>query len=399
MNNWKDLLLICAFMLVFAIVFQSIPPVVGILVTSLGITHTQAGALMSLFGLPGIFISIPGGILADSYGSKKVGLFSLGITLLGSLIVALASNFTALLTGRVVAGIGALTISVVAPQTLSQRYGKEDLGKVMGIFNSMVPLGTVLTLNLFGRLATTTSWRVPLFLASAYTLVVLLFFKFKYDDLPSETEQTERPKVGESLAYLKEITTPVWLLGVIWLVYNAGTIAYLSFASDYYVTIGYDLSYAGFLSSLLMIGALILSPIVGILIDHYGNEEVFIITGSLGIALLFWLIPQTIINPVVLGLLLGVAAACVPAPLFALLPKYLPPQRLGLGYGILATLLNIGVLVGPFFVGHYYDLTASYLQGFNLMTLFLLLAGILAIFLFVINKGESRSQTKRKVKR
>lgn len=381
-------------MLVFAIVFQSIPPVVGFLVTSLGITHAQAGALMSLFGLPGIFISIPGGILADSHGSRKVGLMALTITLLGSLIVASGTSFSALVIGRMVAGVGALTISVVAPQTLSQRYGQEDLGKVMGIFNSMMPLGTILALNTFGRLAAFSSWRMPLFLASAYTLVILVLFYFKYEDPKTDDVAEEKPRLKESITYLRHVQTPVWLLGAIWLVYNAGTIAYLSFSGDYYVSVGYEPGYAGFLASLLMIGALILSPVVGYLTDQYGNEEIFIIAGSLGIAFVLWIIPQTTINPVVLGLLIGVAASCVPAPIFALLPDFLPPQRLGLGYGILATLLNIGVLVGPYLVGRYYDQTANYLQGFTLMTLFLLMAGILAIFLFVINKGETRGQEK-----
>lgn len=395
MKNWKDLLFICAFMLVFAIVFQSIPPIVGFLVTSLGITHAQAGALMSLFGLPGIFISLPGGILADSYGSRRVGLAALVITLFGSLVVALGNSFSFLLIGRMIAGIGALTISVVAPQTLSQRYGREDMGKVMGIFNSMMPLGTVLTLNTFGSIAAFSSWRIPLLVASGYTFVILLLFQFNYTDSPTEGDRENRPGIKDSVAYLSQVQTPVWILGTIWLLYNAGTIAYLSFASDFYVSVGYDLNYAGFLSSLLMIGALILSPVVGYLTDQYGNEETFIIIGSLGIAFLLWIIPQVVISPLITGLLMGVAASCVPAPIFALLPKFLPAERLGLGYGILATLLNMGVLVGPYLVGYYYDQSANYLQSFNLMTLFLLLAGILAIFLFVVNKGEARSRHKK----
>ena len=57
-SRWNALFFIYIFMLVFALVFQGIPPVFGYIISELGISHAQVGALMSLFGLPGIFISI-----------------------------------------------------------------------------------------------------------------------------------------------------------------------------------------------------------------------------------------------------------------------------------------------------------------------------------------------------
>lgn len=392
MGNWKVLFFICAFMLVFAIVFQSIPPVVGFLIDTLGITHAQAGALMSLFGLPGIFISIPGGILADIHGAKKVGLVSLALTLIGSLLVALGSSFSLLVVGRIIAGVGALTISIVAPQTLSRRFTQQDMGKVMGIFNSVMPFGTIVTLNTFGRLAAFASWRLPLLLASTYTFFILIYFYLKYPAMPGEGEEHGTVSMKESISYLKKTKLPVWLIAGIWLFYNAGSIAYLSFAGDYYVSVGYSPSYAGFLSSLLMIGALILSPVVGYLTDRYGREEYVLLFGNLAVAVLFWLVPRTVLNPVYLGILIGIAASCIPAPVFSLLPSFLPPERMGLGYGILASLLNIGVLIGPLLVGYYYDQTANYLPGFSLMALFILLSSLLALFLVVVKRRQHQGE-------
>ncbi len=64
---------VCAFMLVFALVFQSIPPLVGFLVADLGITHAQAGALMSLLAYRVFHFDPRGGILSDLHGAKRVG--------------------------------------------------------------------------------------------------------------------------------------------------------------------------------------------------------------------------------------------------------------------------------------------------------------------------------------
>ena len=387
-SPWKILIYIYVFMLVFALVFQSMPPVFGFIISSLGISHAQAGALMSFFGLPGIFISIPGGILADIYGSKKIGICALIITLIGSLMVGLGNNFSLLVTGRVISGIGALTIAIIAPQTLSQWFDKKDLGKAMGIINTAMPLGTIFTLNVFGALALASTWRVPILLTSIYCLLILFLFYFSYPDMPKGTGREGQKKLGfrESVHNIRKVGLPIWLIAAIWMMYNASAISFLTFGTDYYISVGYDASYAGFLTSLLMIGALLLSTFVGFLTDKLGNEEYFIIGGSILLTLTLFLVPRTNINPIILGVLIGIGAPFVPAPVFSLVPRFLPPERLGLGYGILSTCLNFGVLVGPLLVGLSYDLTLNYYSGFNLMAILALSGGIFALILKSITK-------------
>ncbi|MCK9216694.1 MAG: MFS transporter [Firmicutes bacterium] len=387
-SRWKALVFIYIYMLVFAIVFQGIPPVFGFIVSHFGISHAQAGALMSLFGLPGIFISIPGGILADVYGAKRVGIASLIIALTGSLMVASGNNFAILLIGRIISGIGALIIAIVAPQMISQRFEKKDIGIAMGIYNTAMPLGTIITLNTFGIIAAGSSWRVPIFLTSVYCFFVLILFIFKYPSLPEEVKSKKgrRLDIKKSLSAVKGVGWPVWLVAAIWMMYNASTISYLSFGSDYYMSVGYDANYAGFLTSLLMIGALIFSTIVGYLTDKFDREEFFIIIGSIILAFAFFLIPRAGISPLLLGIIIGISAPFIPSPVFSLVPKILSPDQMGLGYGILSTCLNIGVLIGPSLIGLSYDKTLNYLLGFNLMVVMLLIAILFAIVFRILSK-------------
>jgi MFS family permease len=90
------------------------------------------------------------------------------------------------------------------------------------------------------------------------------------------------------------------------------------------------------------------------------------------------------LNPLILGSLIDIFAAFVPAPVFSLVPKFLPAGQAGLGYGILSSFLNVGVLVGPFLIGFSIDQAQSYLPGFNLMALFALVTAILALILRVV---------------
>lgn len=389
-SRWKALAFIYIYMLVFAIVFQGIPPVFAFIVSHLGITHAQAGALMSLFGLPGIFISIPGGILADVYGAKRVGIASLIIALIGTLMVASGNSFTILVIGRIISGIGALTISIVAPQMISQRFEKKDIGIAMGIYNTAMPLGTIITLNTFGIIAAGSNWRVPIYMTTVYCFFVLILFIFKYPSLPKETMNRKKESLDlkKSLSTIKSVGWPVWIVAAIWMMYNASTISYLSFGSDYYMSAGYDANYAGFLTSLLMIGALIFSTIIGYLTDKFDREEFFIIFGSIILAFALFLIPRAGISPLLLGIIIGVSAAFIPSPVFSLVPKILSSSQAGLGYGILSTCLNIGVLIGPFLIGLSYDKTSNYILGFNLMAVMSLISVLFAIVFRILSKPK-----------
>ena len=383
-SRWRTLLYVYIFMLAYSFVFQVIPPVLGFIVSSLGISHTQAGSLMSFFALPGIFISIPGGILADLYGPRRVSTAALAIALAGSLLVGLGKSYPLLVTGRLVTGIGAGIIAIVSSQMIARWFTKGDLGTAMGIYNTAMPAGTIFALNVFGRIAALANWRLPVILTALYCLFVLLLFYFKHPGLPVEEEPPLQQK-SEPHAKKQSIIKKggaVWLVAFIWMMYNASAISYLTFAGDYYIKAGYDSGYAGFLSSLFMIGSLLFSPLVGYLTDRVGREEYFIIGGSAVLASLLLLLPRTGLNPLLLGSIIGLTAAFIPSPVFSLVPKLLPARQSGLGYGITSTCLNVGVLAGPLLVGLAYDRTLSYLSGFNLMSLFALAAAVIALILY-----------------
>ncbi|MGI6036781.1 MAG: MFS transporter [Limnochordia bacterium] len=394
-SPWKALAHVYISMLAFALTFQAIPPLLSFIIPSLGISSTQAGALMSFFALPGILISIPGGILTDIYGPRPVGIVALILALIGSILVALGNSFSLLAMGRIIAGIGSLTIAIIAPQTISRWVAPQDLGKAMGIFNTAMPVGTIVTLNVFGRLALAWNWRIPILLTVLYTLFVLALFYFQHPGLPQgEEPKGERRALGPKLAQIGHTGWPIWLVAFIWMMYNAAAISYLTFAAEHYIAAGFNVAFAGFLTSLFMMGSLVFSPLVGYLTDKIGRGEYFIIGAATILAVLLFLVPRTALNPMLLGTVIGLVAAFIPAPVFSLVSRCLPPAQAGLGYGILSTCLNVGVLLGPLLVGLSYDRRGDYLMGFSLMALFALAAGAIALLLlFVQGKESSPSST------
>jgi nitrate/nitrite transporter NarK len=80
---------------------------------------------------------------------------------------------------------------------------------------------------------------------------------------------------------------------------------------------------------------------------------------------------------------IGIMAAFVPAPIYSRAPQVVSPARLGWAFGLIATLNNVGVFVGPQTVGWSRDVTGSYGSGFALMALLAVLSAATGITLRV----------------
>ena len=66
-RRWVILAVVCACVLAIAFALHSVPPVLSLIMAEFNLSHAQGGLLMSFFALPGIIVSIPGGMLADRY--------------------------------------------------------------------------------------------------------------------------------------------------------------------------------------------------------------------------------------------------------------------------------------------------------------------------------------------
>lgn len=185
-----------------------------------------------------------------------------------------------------------------------------------------------------------------------------------------------------------KIGASTWLVGLAWAWFNAAFISFLTFAQDFFVARGYGIASASLLSSLVMMGSLLLSPFIGYLVGRFGREEVFIAIGGIALASLMLLIPM-IVSPIPMLVLVGTFAAFVPPPIFSLPSKIVEPQHLGLAFGIITTCLNIGVVAGPYLVGLAKDLTGEYYVSFYLMSLFAVLQTLTVLFLHL-----SRTRTR-----
>ncbi len=386
--RWTILGVMTFCLLAFAVVFQSIPPILGILIDTFRISHAQAGALMSLFSLPAIFLALPGGIFIGRYGARTIGVAALLALVFGAVIVALGGNYWVLGLGRVVAGAGAAVLAVFTAKVITSWFRDQEMGLSMGIFNTAMPLGTILSLNFMGVIASRFGWQVPIWASFAIGVVALCLFLVLYRERNTVGKVMVEP--SGLLTMLKEAGWGIWWVGMAWALFSAALISYFTYAPDYFVTQGEDIAKAGLLASYPMWGSLILAPIVGILIDRIGKKWLFVAVGSGGIAILLYLMPGFTSHAAIITISIGVFTAILTPAIFSLPAELLPERLTGFGFGIIGTSFGIGVLLGPLIVGSLRDVTGNYLWSFVTMATFAAL-GVIPMLLLKRQLGKNNN--------
>ena len=380
MQRWVTLSVINIMFLTFAFAFQSVPPVLNMITAEFDLTHAQAGLLMSLFALPGIIISIPAGHLTDRYGQKNIGIASLVLIIIGSTIFASGSSFIILALGRIISGIGAMTISVIAPRLVAQWFTGRQLGIAMGIFNAVMPLGTVLSLNLLSILGKSFGWRSSIWLCVLITIVALIVFAIVYSPARQTRQQIPSASIG-FIHSLGPVGISVWLVGAIWMFYNAAFTSLMTFTPSFLKVSGFLITEAGFLTSVMMLPSIVLGPTIGFLVGKFNHKSIFIIAGSLIWTIIISFIPVSgtfIFAPMIL---VGLTASIMTVPTYALMVDVTDSEKLGLAYGIMSTTMNLGILAGPALTGLIIDVTDSYQVSYYLISGFSLMIALSAFVL------------------
>ncbi|NMB41935.1 MAG: MFS transporter [Firmicutes bacterium] len=370
----------------YGMVLQSIPPLLPAIIGDLNLFHAQGGLLMSLFALPGIFLSLPGGMLADVYGPKRVGSLSLLLLTTGTLVVGLGKTFGTLALGRIIAGAGGTAIIIIAAQSISLAFMDDRrLGLAMGLFTLSVPTGTVFSHVVFSRLVLKWGWSMTV-MASALICLVILFFFWKFFHLETDTNisvessREKRPGLLDNFKRGKGYQG-VWLLSISWLLYMGAKMALLTFAPEYFSNVGYDYAFAGLMSGVLSMASIVVAPLTGYLLGRTGNAEKYLIFAGITLSASIILLGTASSGHMPLVIICSIAIAVFPPTVFFIVPMLLPAKNLGQGFGILRICENTGMLLWPALVGLSYDLSGTYSYGFSIMSASALGAAVIAITL------------------
>ncbi|HEX4010555.1 MAG TPA: MFS transporter [Solirubrobacteraceae bacterium] len=140
---------------------------------ALHVSGSATSTVLATYFVAFAVLLLPGGILADRLGSRRVALIGLGVFAIGALAGALAPGFGLLLGARVVQGAGAGLVSPAALAGAVSGFGPERRGAALGAWGASAGVANLVGPLLGGGLTVAFGWRavwwvlLPLAIAAA----------------------------------------------------------------------------------------------------------------------------------------------------------------------------------------------------------------------------------------
>lgn len=377
-NSYKWIVLAISFsmMVGFSLSLQALPPLFEQIMKDIHFSNAQAGRLMGVYAIPGIFLPFAVAFLSNRFDIKKLIIIALIVMIAGLVAFSFAGSFSFLVLYRLVVGIGATVLTVLAPLLITLVFDQKKIGIAMGIFNIAVPIGTVIAANLFGSLGQRLGWRLILMGVAGFLAVVLFLVIFALS--LQKNEGPKKPNKNKESAPKFSGSLNLWFISAIWLLSNFQLVAYVTFGPQFYQSIGLSNQQAGFLTSLSMLAGIFLTPIIGVLFDKTGRKKPYLLIGSTIILISFVALATHFQGLSLWAATLGVGFAPISVFVFAHLPETIKPHEAGMGMGILTATSNIGTTIGPSVLGSILDQTLS---NFTIFFTFLAAVSILIIAL------------------
>ncbi|HZK18777.1 MAG TPA: MFS transporter [Clostridia bacterium] len=370
-SKWTVLAISFALMTTFAISLQALPPLFNLIMEDIPFSNSQAGMLMGAYAIPGIFLPFLIAYFVQRFDKKSIILISVSLVMLGLIAFFFSQTFMSLLLSRLLAGIGATAILVLAPLLVTIFFDRSNMGIAMGIFNTAMPFGTVLAVNSFAPLGLLLGWRQSILVAAVLAGVVIAINYFVLF-LPKSKGEGAAEGSTEPDPQQKpfKMSLSIWLLAAIWVLANAQLLAYITFGPQFFQGVGISVQKAGLLTSFIMLMPIIVGPLVGIVFDKTGRRRGFVRAGTIMMAVSFVFFLKFSGTLPLWAITLGIGFAPIPIYVFAKLPELVEPHQVGMGMGVLTAASNLGITVGPAAFGFILDKTAgSFVTGFTVLAI------------------------------
>ena len=333
-SRWLILAVIFTVRIVVGFQGQTLGSLAPQIVRDLGIDFTQLGTLLGLGSLPGVILAIPGAMLGQRFGDKRVSLAALGMMIAGGVLMGVGADFGMLATGRLISGAGSILLNVLLIKMAIDWFAGLELVAAMALVISSYPTGVSLGLVVLGPMATLVSWQMVMIIAAATCAASLLLLQVAYREPPDAAVAATMTPASHRLSARQ--LSMVGLAAFIWALYNVAYNSLSGFGPAYLTASGYGIADAGLLISVAIWLSIPSGQLGGIMAQKFGRPNL-IILGSLLISGLVMLAiplsPNQMVTLAAWGLVI-----CIPVGnIMALVPSMVPPQARSTAMGIFYT--------------------------------------------------------------
>lgn len=425
-------------------IYDCISPLADVLKSQLHFTDKNLGLLQGIYSIPNIFMVLVGGIIIDKIGTKKAALIFAILVFLGALFTTIKGDIVFMATGRLIFGLGAESMIVAITTILARWFKGKELSFAFGLNLTIARLGSFLALNspTWGK-SMFVYWQKPLWIAvGAGVIAVSTLLVYYLIDIYSE-KKFSLPKEGNQdkiiLKDLIKFGKSFWFITLLCITFYSAMFPFQTFAVKFFkdvhlVGLPEDVArgMGGFLSSLLTLSAMILTPLFGLLSDKIGKRSLLMMLGSFliipvylimgyavhpanlppsvisvftdsgqdmgffaGVAYFFKMIGTLFTyfpNIAIPMVIMGIAFSLIPAIMWPSVALIVDQSKLGTAYGLMTMIQNIGLAGFNLLIGWSNDFSmasATNPGGYHLgMWIFSSLGFFGLFFAFMLRRNE-----------
>ncbi|MFM8858452.1 MAG: MFS transporter [Actinomycetota bacterium] len=310
-----------------------------------GLEVTQAGWMLLAFLIADAAVLIAAGRLGDRFGRRRIAVIGLGLVIIGSGICAVAPNFSILLTGRVIEGIGVGAVFSGLLAIIVDAVPQDSRGRAFGIGALIGAVAFLASPLLGGLLTEQLSWRWVFILNALIGLAALLTAR---RFIPSQSGHSGGPTAGP--ARLVACTNFVAGTTVMTLVYATVALTWLLLVFLLTSAAGLGPTSVGLMIVAYAVWWLVLPPFTGRLADRVGVRKPMLIGGAVGVVGYATLaLSAGSGNLLLIGCalaLIGIGVSFLIPPSNAASMGHVPPQIRGDASGVNMTARIVGSIAG-----------------------------------------------------
>jgi len=394
-NFYRWLVLVVASLAMFGnyYIYDSISPLADLLAKQLKFTDSNIGLLQGIYSLPNIIMVLIGGLIIDKVGTKKSALLFASLCMLGAFVTAISSDIILMASGRLIFGLGAESLIVAITTTIARWFKGKELSFAFGLNLTIARLGSFAALN-------SPSWAIkfydnysePLWLATIFGLVSLIAVAIYYIMDTIAEKNYNIPKEGyQDKLHFEDIFSfnpAFWYITALCVTFYSAIFPFQTFAVKFFIEQhNVTREIGGFLSSMLTLFAMFLTPIFGLIVDKIGKRSILMMIGSAALIPVYMIMVYTDINLYIPMGIMGFAFSLVPAVMWPTVALVVDNKKLGTAYGLMTMIQNIGLTLFNLMIGAINDVTGGYNAG---MWIFSILGLLGLLFAFLLSKYEKK---------
>jgi predicted MFS family arabinose efflux permease len=327
--------------------FQSTGSVTNLLMADLGIGYAEVGMLLGAYLLPGVIVAFPAGLLGRRIREKTLGLAGLFLMAASGLALSYSGDLAFALTARLIGGIGATIVILVATKMVADWFDAREIVLAMSLLQMSWPFGAMVALPIQTWIGQ--SLGLSAVMASGAICAAAVFCAFAL--IP----QAARPAQATAGGKLPGAAlVPVVIAGTIWGVMNLACVLFFSYAPLLMVAQGSSPTVSASLTSLAIWFTILAIPAGGYLVHRSGRPIMAIIACGLIAASALSLFVVDF-HPTIACLIFGVAIGPLSGAILSLPAMVLEPADRSVGFGLFYTCFYVLMAVGPTAAGRLQD--------------------------------------------